>query len=282
MKHLFLSLMLINVLSDAFTQVKLPARSPRQIIKQHLGLGTLEINYSRPSVRGRKIFGDLVPFNQLWRTGANEATILTLSEQVEMGGKIVDSGSYALYTIPGESTWEIVLNNGLENWGLDGYKESDDVLRFKVNAQKTKIPAETFSIHVDNITPTSCDLVLEWDHFSVSIPITVNFKDRLRTQIESALTNDAIPPYFQAAQFYKDYDKNFPKALELATKATEANPKAYWIFLFKAQLQKDLGDLSGALATSVISLELAKADKADDYVKMNMALQEEIRKIKVK
>ena len=260
-------------------QFKLPANSPRQIIKQNFGIGSIEINYSRPSVKERKIFGELVPLEKLWRTGANEATKITFTEPVEIGGKKVDTGSYALYTIPGEKKWEIILNKGIGNWGTDGYKESEDVARFKVKVSKTKKPFETFNIEIINMKADSCSIVLQWDSVYLSIPVVANFKDKLRNQLELAIKNEKKPPYYQAAQFYKDYDKDLTKALEYANKATDANKKAYWIFLYKAKLQKEMGDLKGALSTSNTSLELATAEKDEEYVKLNTDFQTEIKKL---
>jgi Protein of unknown function (DUF2911) len=257
-------------------QVKMPAPSTTQTIKQDFALGAMELTYSRPNAKGRKVFGDLVPYDKLYRTGANAATRLRFTEPVEIGGKKIDSGTYVLYTIPTAESWEIIINKGLTNWGTDGYKESEDVCRFKVMPTKMKTKLETFTMQFANVLPESCELHILWEKTAVAIPIMANIKEKIRAQIEAAMLTDK-KPYWQAAQFYNEYDDNKPKALEYATKATEANPKAYWIWLYKARLQKDLGDIAGAKASATKSMELAREDKNDDYVKMNQDLLRKLR-----
>lgn len=238
-------------------------------------MGNIELTYSRPSAKGRKIFGDLVPFDKLWRTGANGATIITFSEPVEIKGKKVDTGSYALYTIPGAETWEVILNKGLKNWGVDGYKESEDVVRVKVDAMKTDM-TESFTMQFADIKGESCDLIIKWEKTMIAIPITANIRDKVKAQIEAAMQTDK-KPYWQAAQFYNEYEKNYNKALENVTKALEASPDAFWMWIYKAKIQKELGDKAGALASSQKSLELATKAKNDDYIKIN---DEFIKKLK--
>lgn len=277
MKRIFLSALAFICFSFLSTaQVAMPAPSPTQTIKQGFGIGSVELTYSRPSAKGRKIFGDLVPYNKIWRTGANAATKLVLTEPLEIGGKKIDTGSYVLYTVPGVDSWEVILNKGLTNWGIDGYKESEDVARFKTVSMKSKDMVETFTMNFTNIGPESCSLDIMWDKTIVSISIKANFKDKVRAQIEAAMKTDK-KPYWQAAQFYNEYDKNLPMALENCTKAIEANNKAYWMWIYKAKIQKETGDKAGALASSNKSLELAKEDKNDDYVKINVDFQKTLK-----
>jgi len=254
----------------------MPAPSPTQTIKQDFGLGSIELTYSRPGAKGRKIFGDLVPYNKIWRTGANAATKVVFSEPMEIGGKKVDTGTYVLYTIPGMESWEIILNKGIKNWGTDGYKESEDVCRFRVEPMKVKSKLENLTMQFSNIKPETCDLQIMWARTVVTIPIKANIRERIKAQITAALESSK-KPYWQAAQFYKEWEENYPKALEYCTKATEENAKAYWIWLYKARIQKDMGDKEGARASANKSLELAKEAKNDDYVKMNEDL---LRKLK--
>jgi hypothetical protein len=276
MKLVILLLAFIGAGMAGNAQVNLPQPSSTQIIKQDFGMGTIAVTYSRPNSKGRKIFGDLVPYNKLWRTGANAATKISFTDAVEFGGKKLDSGTYVLYTIPGVDSWEIILNKGLGNWGTDGYKDGQDIVRFKVEPLKVKPVIETFTIQFANIKPEYCELQLVWAKTIVPIPITTNIKDRLKLQIEKAMLTDK-KPYWQAAQFYNEYENNQNKALENCNKAIEANDKAYWIYLYKAKLQKEMGDKAAAKATAKKSLELAKEAKNDDYVKMN---EELLRKLK--
>lgn len=276
MKKLSFSLVAVLMAFAMNAQVKMPAPSPTQTIKQDFGMGNIELTYSRPAAKDRKIFGDLVPYNKLWRTGANGATIIRFSEPVEIKGKKVDTGSYALYTVPGADSWEIILNKGVKNWGVDGYKESEDVVRVTVTPMNMNSKMESFTMQFADIKPESCELHIMWEKTAVAIPITANIREKVKAQLEEALKSEK-KPYWQAAQFYNEYEKNSAKALEYASKAAEANPKAFWIFLYKAKIQKDMGDKVGAMESAKKSLELAAEAKNDDYIKMN---EELIKKLK--
>jgi hypothetical protein len=277
MKKILLSAVaLCGIVLLSSAQVRMPAPSPTQTVKQDFAIGSVELTYSRPSAKGRKIYGDLVPYNKIWRTGANAATKIVFSDAVELGGKKIDAGTYVLYTVPGIDKWEVVINKGLTNWGSDGYKESEDVIRFNVPPMKMKDNIETFTMEFSDIKPESCFLDIKWERTSVAIPIVASFRDKVRSQIEAALQSDK-KPYWEAAQFYNEYDKNLPKALENATKAIEGNDKAFWMWIYKAKIQKEMGDKAGAMASSKKSLELAAEAKNDDYVKMNKDLQKSLK-----
>ncbi len=280
MKKIFLLVFAIagfTIISTA--QVKMPAPSPTQTIKQDFAIGTIELTYSRPSAKGRKVFGELVPFSELWRTGANEATKIFFSEPVEIAGKKLDSGTYVLYTIPGVDSWQVIFNKGLKNWGIDGYKEKEDVIRFNITPYKLKTKLESFTMEFSDVKAGTCSLEIKWEKTIVSIPIVADFKDKVKAQIEAAMNTDK-KPYWQAAQFYYEYDNNLAKALENANKAIEANKEAYWIWIYKAKIQKDMGDFDGAIASSKRSMELAAVAKNDDYVKMNKDLQKALKSLK--
>ncbi len=281
MKILFFYCITIAQLSfsPAVAQFKLPSASPTQIIKQEFGLGNIELTYSRPGAKGHKVFGDLVPYDKLWRTGANAVTKIVFSEPVEMNGRKIDSGAYVLYTIPGAESWEVIINKGIKNEGTDGYKEVEDVLRFKVEPVNTKINTESFTIQFAALRPESCELHLMWEKKLIIIPIVVNIKDKMRTQLEAAMRTNQ-KPFWQAAQFYYEYDRNLTRALENVNKAIEGNPKAYWILLYKAKIHKDMGDITGATQSAYRSLALSKDAKNDDYVKMNEMLLKELKQKK--
>jgi Protein of unknown function (DUF2911) len=276
MKKLLFACALFCAASITSAQVKMPAPSPTQTIKQDFALGNVELTYSRPSIKGRKIFGDLVPFNKVWRTGANSATIIKFNDPVEIGGKKIDTGSYALYTIPNEGSWEIILNKGTINWGTNGYTDSADVARFKVPTMKMATAIETFSMQFANVKPESCELHIMWDKTVVAVPIKALIKDRMRAAVEKGMMSEK-KPYWTAAQFYFEYDKNNAKALESIKGAVADNPKAYWMWLYKAKIEKEMGDKAAALASSKTSLTLAKEDDNDDYVKMNVDLQKKLK-----
>ncbi len=256
----------------AFGQITMPAPSPTQKITQQFGIGSIELTYSRPSIKGRTLLrdnSDLAPLNKLWRTGANAATRIYFSDKTMMGGKLLDTGSYVLYTIPGKDFWEIVINKGLSNWGTDGYKESEDVNRFKVKAEKMGSDVETFTMQFANILPESCELQILWGNTIVRIPMSVNVKDRIRAQVEKALGSDKADAntYYSAANFYYEWDKNYPKALVNINKATDANKTAYWMMLLQAKIQRDMGDKVSAKASAEKTIAMATTAKNDDYVK---------------
>ncbi len=259
-----------------FAQVNMPAPSPVQIIKQDFAMGNIELVYSRPAARNRTVFGNLVPYGVIWRTGANAATKIRFSEPVEIKGNKIDSGTYVIYTIPTSDSWEVIINKGLKNWGTSGYKESEDVARFKVETHKVKNPTENFTMQFDNIQPESCVLQITWQNVRVEIPITANIKEKLKAQLDNEFKKDKKPNW-QAAQFYYEFDKNNTRALEYVNNAIADNPKAYWIYLYKAKIQKDLGDMAGARMSSQKSLELATEDKNEDYIKLNKDLQKKLK-----
>ena len=278
MKKFLFFFALVIITSVAYTQVRMPAPSPTEFIRQDFGLSSIELTYSRPSLKGRKIIGVVEPWNVLWRTGANAATKITFNDAVQIGDVKLDSGSYAIYTIPQKNgTWQFIINKGYKNSGVTGYNESDDVLRMDVKAGKNAKQVETLTMQFGNVLPESCVLNISWEDFNLAVPITTNIKDRVRTQLESALMSDK-KPYWQAAQYYNDYENNKAKALEMINMAIAQNstPLFYQVY-YKAKLQKELGDKKGAIATAKQSLELSKAAKNDTYVLMNKKLIEEIK-----
>ena len=266
MKKIILSAAFIAASIATMAQAKVPAPSSTQTIKQDFGLGIIELTYSRPGVKGRKIFGDHEPFDSLWRTGANAATRIKFTEPVEIGGKSLDTGSYVIYTIPTKTNWEVIINKGLENWGTDGYKKSEDVVRFKVPASKTTNLVETMAMQFLNVKAESCDLNIAWENTSINIPIKTNIKDKLRAAFEKELMGEK-KPYWGAAQFYFEYDKNNVKALECVKGGIEGNKKAFWMYLYKAKIEKEMGDKAAALASAKMALELAKTAKNDTYTR---------------
>ena len=256
---------------NAQAQIKMPAPSPTQSITQEFGLGKLELTYSRPSIKGRQLFkenSELAPLGKVWRTGANAVTKLKVTDAIALGGKSLDSGSYAIYTIPGKNEWTIILNKDANKWGTE-YTEADDVFRITVPAEKMKETVETFTFQFANIKSESCELHLMWGNTAVVIPITTNVKDRIRTSVEKALGSDNVSPnvYFAAANFYFEWDKDYNKALANASKAIAANQKAFWVYLLKAKIEKDMGNKADAKADALQCASLAKEQKNEDYVR---------------
>ncbi len=268
-KYLLAVVVTVCLVSSAVIgQVRMPAASTTQTIKQDFGMGAIELTYSRPNVKGRKLFMDkseLAPFGEVWRTGANSATRIHFSDKVNIGGHDLDSGSYAIYTIPNKTEWTIIINKGDKDWGTE-YKKDWDLFRFNVPVMKYPLFVETFTMNFQNIKNESCDLRLVWGNTAVNVPITTKIMDRLRAGIESALQGEK-KPYQAAATFYYEMDKNYPKALENINQAIAMNNKAYWLYLLKARIQKDMGDNTGARASAQKTVELATEQKNPDYVR---------------
>ena len=256
----------------------MPAPSPTQFIKQDFGLSSIELTYSRPSLKGRNVFGTVVMYDSLWRTGANSATKIKFNDPVEILGHKVDTGIYAIYTIPHKNgEWTFILNKGFNNSGTSGYNESEDVFRQEIKSTKITNKIETFTMEFTDIKAGSCNLSIRWDNVVLNVPIMEDIKDKLRSQLESALSSDK-KPYWQAAQFYNEYDNNKPKALEMVNDAIAQNEKPpFFMVYYKAKIQKEMGDKKGALATSKESLKLSQDAGNGEYVLMNEKMIKELK-----
>lgn len=253
--------------------LKVPQPSPTQTIKQNFGLSDITIEYSRPSVKGRTVFGDLVPFGKVWRTGANSSTKITFVDDVKIEGNAVAAGTYGIYSVPNKDMWEIMLYKDVTLGGnVADYKATDELLRVKVKATALANKVETFTMNFADMTANSCNVELTWEQTRVAFNVTTDIDSKIMKNIETALAPADKRPYFQAASYYYDNDKDMKQALDWATKAVDQNPKAYWVLLLKAKIQMKLKDYKGAIATAELSMAAAKEDKNDDYVKMNEKL----------
>ena len=250
--------------------IKTPPPSPAQTIRQDFGISYVELTYSRPGVKGRKVFGDLVPYGKVWRTGANAASHIKFGDDVVIGGQPVKAGEYVLYTIPGTDEWEIIINKGINNWGTE-YKQDEDVVRFKVKPMKMEEPMETFTMQFANVKPNKMDLHIMWDKTAVSIPVIYDVDTKVMAQINDAMNKDNHP-YYQAAMYYIESGKDLNQALTWLDKAIDQNPTAYWVYHQKANVLARLGKKDDARAAAQKSMELAKGEKNDEYVKMNEEL----------
>jgi hypothetical protein len=251
-------------------QLKTPAPSPTQTVKQDFGISSVELIYSRPGMKGRKVFGDLVPYGKVWRTGANSATRVKFNDDVTIAGQPLKAGEYALFTIPNENEWEIIINKGTANWGTE-YKEEADVIRVKVKPMKLDDAVETFTMQFDNVKAASADLTIMWDKTGVAIPIATDIDSKVMAQINNLMNKDNRP-YFNAAMYYLEAGKDLNQAVTWFDKAIEQNPTAFWVYHQKANALAKLGKKDEAKQTANKSIELAKAQKNDDYVKLNEKL----------
>lgn len=259
-------------------QLKLPAPSPLQTVKQAFALSDITVEYSRPGIKGRTIFGDVVSFGKIWRTGANATTKITFGEDVKLEGNDVKAGTYGLYTVPNKDSWEIMLYKDLTLGGnVDEYKKENEVLRFVVKPTKLNDKVENFTIQFDEISSTKTTMELNWENTRVAIKIESDIDGRIMKNIESSVINDNRP-YFQAATYFYDTNKDLVKALEWTDKAIAQYPKAYWIVMLKAKIQLKMKDPKNAVATAQQVITLATADKDDAYIKQAEKLIAEAKK----
>ena len=265
--------------SFAFSQAQ-PLRTPQpsstQTIKQDFGIGNVELSYSRPGIKGRKIFGDLVPFGKVWRTGANSATTLTFSDSVMIGGTKLAPGKYGLLSIPDKDQWTLILSKQTDVTSPSAYNQESDAARVTVKPVSLREPVETFTMQFANVKPNSTDLQIMWDNTLVSLPITTDIESKIMAQINNLMNRDNRP-YFQAAMYYIETGKDLNQAAAWLDKAIEQNPSAYWVYHQKANALARLGKKTEAKTTAQKSLELARDAKNDDYVELNKKLLETLK-----
>ena len=277
MKQILLSaLCAASLLMTEAQQLKTPQPSTPQTVKQDFGLGNIELSYSRPNMKGRKIFGDLVPFNKVWRTGANNATTLTFTDEVMIGGAKIPAGKYGFLTIPAADEWTLIISKQTDVTSPADYKQEMDVVRVKAKAIKTEWVTETFTMSFDNVKDNALDLTLFWDKTFIKLPISTDVDGKVMKQIETIMKSDSRP-YFSAAAYYAENGKDLNQAIVWFDKAIEQNPKAFWVYYQKAKALAKQGKKSEAMTASMKSVELAKEAKNDDYVQLNEKLQKDLK-----
>lgn len=270
-----LILLLVAVSLASQAQVITPAASPAASVSTVVGLTDVKVEYSRPKLKGRQIFGEgdkfLHPFGKIWRTGANAGTVITFSDDVKFGGADVPKGKYLILTIPGATDWTVILYKDVALGGNVGdYNQSNDQTRAVVKSEKTASKVEAFTVEITDLSADSktANLNLMWENTSVKVPIAVDFDKKVQASIDA---NTKVSPnnLYAAASYYLETGKDLKQALEWCSTAAAARPTAYWIMHTKAKIQQALGDKAGATVSANASK--AEAEKAKDgtYVKMN-------------
>ena len=242
--------------------------SSSQTIIQEFGLGKVTVKYSRPNIKGRSLEKDLAPFGQVWRTGANDATVITFTDAVNLEGNTVLPGEYALFTIPGKDEWTIILNKETKQWGSYQYKQAEDVLRFKVKPTKLINRLETFSINFSDVMPSSANLDLSWENTRITIKMTAEVDSKVMANIDAAMKSEK-PPFYPAAIYYFENGKDLKKALEWINVAEAGDQKAPWFKYQKARIQLKIGDKMGAAQTARAGIEAAKVLNNAEYIRLN-------------
>lgn len=269
-KLLLLCVAVLAFVASASAQIKTPAPSPSCKITQEVGLIKVDVDYSRPSAKGRKVFGELVPFGEIWRTGANSATKLTFSDDVMLGGNKVAKGTYALYTIPMEKEWTVIIyKNTTLGGNLKEVKDDELAAKFNVPSSRLNDAVESFSIAFDNLRNAGGDLILSWEKTKVVIPITLDTDAKVLADIKKVMAGPDAGAYYAAGRYYFEEKKDMKQALEWVNKSLEMGGDKFWILRMKSQIQAELKMYKDAVATAEKSLELAKADGNMDYVRMN-------------
>ncbi len=261
----------LSLTSSSFAadeKVEFPQASQHAVIKQRVGLTDIEVDYSRPNKNGRVIFGQLVPYDKPWRTGANQPTKIKFSAPVKFGDKEVPAGEYALYTIPGANEWKLMLSMNVKAATPADHKPEDEVARATVKpALLVGEPAETFTIGFEDLRADSATLFLEWDKTRVPVKLTTHDVEKVTQGIDAAVKSGKEQDanfYYSAASFYLDQNKDLPQALKWVDQAIEKNPKAYFMQAKKAQILAKMGNKKEAIAAAEKSIELLKANPNPD------------------
>ncbi|WP_372745690.1 DUF2911 domain-containing protein [Lutibacter sp.] len=270
LKKLSLLLFVVGFISATNAQIKTPQPSPLSKIEQVVGLTDVTIEYSRPGMKGRTIFGDLVPYGQTWRTGANANTKITFSDNVTVDGKELKKGTYAVFTIPNEKSWDIIFYSDSNNWGTpQKWDETKVAAKATVEVQEMPMKIETFTITVDDLATGSAVLGILWENVYVGVKFEVPTDALTTKSIETVMAGPSGNDYFQAATYYHTEKKDLKQALAWMQKATAGENPPFWYLRRMSLIQADLGDKKGAIATAQKSLAAAEKANNADYIKMN-------------
>lgn len=264
-----LAMIIANYVTEA--QVKTPQPSPKSTLMQVVGLTNVEIVYSRPSAKGRDVFNNLVPYGKLWRTGANENTIISFSDDVVIDGKTLPKGKYALYSTPKADNWEIIFYTAVDNWGNpENWDEKKVALKTTVKSEHIDRLVESFTIGINNLDNNFAHLELSWEKTLVAMKFEVPTAKMAMASIDKTLSGPSAGDYFSSAQYLFQSNGDMAKSMTYINKALDMNKdKPFWYNRLKSLIQAKQGNKSGAIETAKISLASAEAAKNQDYVQMN-------------
>ena len=271
MNKVVLFLMAIVASISVEAQINTPAPSPSAKLMQTVGLTEVMIDYSRPNMRGREVYGNLVPFDKLWRTGANAYTKITFDTDVTIGGKEVKAGTYSIFTKPGVSTWDVFFYTDIVGGGTPSkWEESKVVAQVNVPVYKMEMPVETFTITVDDVISNGASIGIIWANTYVAVPFTVPTDATVMKSIDKALNGPTADDYYAAAVYYSSEGKDINKAKEWMNKAMSMTEKpAFWQLRQQSLILAKAGDKKGAIEAAKKSLAGATEAGNDDYIKMN-------------
>jgi hypothetical protein len=257
-------------------KIEFPAPSQHAVVKQRVGLTDVEVDYSRPNKNNREIFGRLVPYGKLWRTGANAVTKISFSKPVSLGGKEIPAGEYALFTIPTADEWTIIISKDAKVQSAADYKQNNDAARITAKPEPIPDTIETFTIGLGDVKGASATLNFLWDKTRVPVKLTTDDVDQVSKQLDEVVSaGTPLDPRtaYQAAAFYYDNNKNMTQAAKWIDQALEKNPNAYFMHYKKAQIQEKLGNKKEAVASAQRAIDILKKDKAPDESAIKNAQQ---------
>lgn len=270
MKQLTILICAVLLSFTSYGQLQVPQPSPASKIKQTVGLTEVTVKYSRPSMRGRTIFGDLVPFDKIWRTGANARTSISFSDDVTIDGQKVKAGTYAIFTKPGTTSWEVIFYDEADGGGTPReWDESKVVARTTAQVNNMTSDVQTFTITFDDLHNNGATLGMLWEKTYVGVPFEVPTQAKADKSIETVFGGPSGNDYFAAAYYYYSEKRDLEKAKQWIDKAVASNDKAFWIMRQQSLIYAELGDKEGAIKAAKKSLEVAEAAGNADYVKMN-------------
>jgi hypothetical protein len=263
-------------------QIKTPASSPTAKITQEVGISEISVEYSRPSARTRKIYGDLVPFGELWRTGANASTKVTFKDDVTILGQKLPAGTYALYTTPGAKEWSVIFYKNTKFWGTpskEDYEVSDEAIKVTIAPSNLTGFVETLTINIDNLNNSNYDINIDWERTRVTIPLVLNTDEKVMADIKKTLEGPDGRSYYSAAQYYFQENKSLDDALQYCNLALEKTGEKFWMLRLKSQILAKKGKYKEAIATAERSTEVAIKEGNSDYPRMNAKNIEEWKKM---
>jgi hypothetical protein len=279
-KSILTGLLSLFLSINIFGQITMPAPSPGATSTQAIGLAKVSVDYSRPSLKGRKMMGsDVIPYGKIWRTGANKIPVLKVDKAIKIGGKSLTAGEYGIVTIPSKTEWTIIISNNANQWGTYNYKESEDNFRFTAKAVKNKVKEETFTIGFTDIHEESANMYIAWENDMVKFPLSHDSHPTILEEINqkmasSEITNDT---YSDAAEYYFKKGLDLNKALGWANKVVD-NDKQYWTYALRGRIAAKLGNCNVAVSDANLGLALAKKDSDMAYVKIHEKILSDCKK----
>ena len=253
-------------------KITTPQPSPKATVEQRVGLTDISVEYSRPGVKGRAVFGDLVPYGKTWRTGANFNTKVTFSSDVSIDGQTLNAGSYGLYTVPNKNSWEVMFYSEFDNSGVPrDWDDTKVVAKTSVEVYSMPMNVETFTITFDDVSGTSAVIGLLWEKTYIGIKFEVPTDKLVSETIDAVMAaSPEAGDYYNAAIYYRQQDLDIKKANEWMEKAMSLTEKpAFWQLRQQSLIYAKMGDTEKAIAVAEKSLELSKEAENEAYIKMN-------------